>query len=333
MKLLLRFVVVLDPHIRGNRPINRKDDLQETLQRKVKEVIEIAKEFRADAFLCAGDLFEVPIPSLEIAGEIMSLFLSAGIPFYIVPGNHDFYAANPITLPRTLLGYTNALGALTIVDENSPQIVKKDGIKVKITGQSYHSEIDRRDPKLDYCVEKTEGYRTIHLVHGMLSDGGFIPGDVTQIDDILETEADITIAGHNHLGWGIIEREGKYFINPGGLLRLSNHPAEMARKVGVALIEIDMDNIKCEIRELKSALPAEDVLDRTKVEEAAVLESKLEEFSKALQETTELNSTDVEEIIRQAVIDSDESSDVLIESLRRLAIAKEGMAKKGAMAA
>jgi exonuclease SbcD len=330
----MRFVLFTDPHIRGNTPENRKDNFVETQKNKFKEVVEIAKEFEADYFLCGGDLNDAPVPSMSVAGEIMAILLSAKIPIYTVAGNHDFYAANTVTLPRTLLGYTAAINNLTLLDRE-PVFLTKGDVTVQLTGQAYHGNIDKedRDPKLDYCVSKSPDCQAaIHIVHGMLMEDASFPGDLTLIKNITSTDADITFSGHNHIGWGIMQKDGKYFINPGGLVRLSNHKAEMTRKVGVVLVEVGQDFINCEFKELESALPGEEVLDRTKIAEMAAMEAKLKTFTQELLKSSDMNRVDVTTIIRQAVSDSSETTSVLDEALRRIAIAEESLAQKGKVA-
>ena len=330
----MRFILFNDPHIRGNAPQNRKDNFVETLKNKISEVVKIAKEYKADYFLCGGDIFDTPIPSMGAAGEIMGCLLSAGIPVYTVAGNHDFYAANTVTLTRTLLGYSAALDKVKLLNQN-PIILHKDNVTVQLSGQPYHDEIDTegRDPKLDYCVSKSpDCHAAIHIVHGMLMDKPDFPGDVTLIKNVIDTEADITITGHNHIGYGIQYINNRYFINPGSLVRLSNHKAEISRPVGVVLIEVEPDHINCEFKELETALPGEDVLDRSKIAEVIAMERKLQTFTQELVKSTDMNRVDVTTIIKQAVTDSEETESVLKEALRRIAIAEENLAQKGGVA-
>ncbi len=326
----MRFVLFNDPHIRGNTPENRTDNFPETLKNKFREVVEIAHDYKADAFLCGGDMFDTPIPSVTVAGEIMDIIISAGIPLYTVAGNHDFYAANTVTLSRTLLGYTSALHVINLLDRE-PIFLSKDNVTVQLSGQPYHNMIDSpdRDPKLDYCINKSPGcHAAIHVVHGMLATGLDFPGVLTVIEQITDTGADITISGHNHLGWGVLYQNGKYFINPGGLTRLTNHKAEIARQVGVVLIEVCQDSVSCEFQALKIALPGEEVLDRSKIEERAILEANLQKFSNELLMATNVEQTDVTEIIKKAVTESHETAHVLNEALKRIAIAQEAIASK-----
>ena len=69
----MRFLVFTDPHIRGNAPINRKDNFVETQKAKFREVIQIAQDFNTDYLLCGGDLFDNQIPSMNMAGDLMDM--------------------------------------------------------------------------------------------------------------------------------------------------------------------------------------------------------------------------------------------------------------------
>ena len=49
-------------------------------------------------------------------------------------------------------------------------------------------------------VQKRDCDYAIHMVHGMLLDRASFPGPFyTLVEQIWETEADFTLAGHNHL--------------------------------------------------------------------------------------------------------------------------------------
>ena len=104
------------------------------------------------------------------------------------------------------------------------------------------------------------------MVHGMLLQRALFPGAFyTLIEQISHTEADLTLAGHNHLGFPDTEIDGKYFINPGALVRLSNHRQEMKRPVQVVVIDLSGSQPVFEKIRLKSAAPGDDVLDRSRL--------------------------------------------------------------------
>src|SRR5699024_3616797 len=122
----------------------------------------------------------------------------------------------------------------------------------------------------------------IHMAHGMLLDRPFIKGiPYTLIDDIKGTYADITLAGHYHTDFGVLEMENKFFINPGSLVRTTNSLKEIERIPKAVLIKIK-DGIKIELIPLKSALSGEKVLDRKEIESTIFKNEKLFEFKQSI---------------------------------------------------
>ena len=74
----------------------------------------------------------------------------------------------------------------------------------------------------------------------MLLNKPFFEGvQYTLIEDIKDTEADITLAGHYHNGFGIKKIDSKYFINPGSIVRVANKISEIKRIPEVILIEVN----------------------------------------------------------------------------------------------
>ncbi|HZK42725.1 MAG TPA: metallophosphoesterase [Syntrophomonadaceae bacterium] len=325
----MKLLYLTDTHIRGNTPENRLDILSDTLKNKINEVVRIAEEHDVDYILHGGDFFDVASPSLAITGEFLELFRKFKVPIYAISGNHDLFGANIQTLPRTLLGFIARLGFINLLFPGEKTYLKKHDVCLQLTGQPYHYDIDVRPREIDYQVSKESADIAIHMVHGMLVNQKEFPGPHTLIDDILETKADITLSGHNHLGFGIIERAGKYFINPGALIRLSNHRKEMARKVGVTLINLEGKQIECKNIWLKSALPGEEVLDRSKAEDKASLNLKLERFTQEIKQAADLEKMNVRNIINEVINNLEDSEEVREEALRRIALVEESMVFKG----
>ena len=54
----MKFLFFTDTHIRGNNPQNRIDDFVQTLNVKLREVFEIAKNEEVDIILHGGDIFD-----------------------------------------------------------------------------------------------------------------------------------------------------------------------------------------------------------------------------------------------------------------------------------
>ncbi|MGI5921802.1 MAG: metallophosphoesterase family protein [Syntrophomonadaceae bacterium] len=325
----MRFLFLTDTHIRGSNPQNRTDNLPESLRDKLVEVMEIASRYQVDYILHGGDFFDTPSPSLAVTADFLALFSACRIPVYTIPGNHDLFGANQNSLPRTLLGFLARLGFIKLLEAGRPVYLDKHNCRVQISGQPYHYDMDRRDPELDYTIKKNGADMAIHLVHGMLVNEKSFPGDQTQIDQILDTQAEITLCGHNHLGFGIIEKNGKSFINPGALVRLSNHRSEITRPVQVVLINLDGNQIESTLLPLKTARPGQEVLDRSKVEERNALQMKIDMFAQEIKQVANMEQMNVKNIIDEVVQSLGESPQIRQEALDRIARVEESLRYKG----
>lgn len=325
----MKLLFLTDTHIRGNTPENRKDNLSETLKNKINEIVEIAARHQVDYILHGGDFFDVASPSLAVTGEFLELFKQFKVPIYAISGNHDLFGANLQTLPRTLLGFIARLGFINLLMPGEKVYLRKHDVCLQLTGQPYHYDIDVRPRELDYHMVKENADIAIHMVHGMLAYQEEFPGPHTLVNDILETGADITLSGHNHLGFGHLEINGRHFINPGALVRLSNHKKEIERKVGVTLIDLDGKKIECTFIPLSSAPPGEEVLDRSKIESKASLNLKLERFTQEIRQAADMEKMNVRNIINEVINNLQDSEDVREEALRRIALVEENMVFKG----
>lgn len=227
----MKLLYFTDTHIRGTNPKNRLDNFYQTLKNKFHEVIEIAKYENVDYILHGGDLFDRPDPSVSIVSDFAKIFNEFRVPIYIVSGNHDIFGHNPSTLDRTMLGLLCNLGILNLV--NDRKIILEKDIKVQLTAAPYVYSMDSKENIKNYIVkekDKTCKY-AIHLTHGFLIDKPFLKEvSHTLISDIKDTCADITFGAHYHYGFTTQVIDGKYFINPGALVRISNSMAEMNRK-------------------------------------------------------------------------------------------------------
>lgn len=315
--------------MRGNTPENRLDNLSDTLKNKLNEVVDIAEKYDVDYILHGGDFFDVASPSLAVTGDFLDIFKKIKVPIYAISGNHDLFGANLQTLPRTLLGFIARLGFIKLLMPGDKVYLEKNNVTLQLTGQPYHYDIDIRPKELDYHITKENADIAIHMVHGMLANQKEFPGHHTLVADILATEADITLSGHNHLGFGHLELEGKHFINPGALVRLTNHKREIERRVGVTLINLASKNIECETIYLNSAPMADEVLDRSKIEAKASLNLKLERFTQEIRQASDMEKMNVKAIINEVINKLEGSPELRAEALKRIAIIEETMSLKG----
>lgn len=295
----MKFLYVGDLHQDEITPVNRIDDFNETRKEKINEIINIAKTNNVKAILHGGDFFNRPKMSNEFVTsiieswseqlidiDILSLVqqyqsgtisldefnkqidLNKNIPIISIIGNHDLIGDHLDSYPKTSLHVLEASGFITIVDKEKPIIFNENGISVGITGTHYNREWDKGNDKTGYCITKKVEFDNkevdyqIHLTHGMLTPTSygkkFAHTTITEIEPM--TIADLTINGHDHIGFDTTTINGKLFANPGSPFRLSTDKKEINRMPKVLLIEINKNGIQLNDIYLKCAKKGDDVL-------------------------------------------------------------------------
>ncbi len=268
---MLRFLFFGDRHNSESIPSSRIGDYKQDCDNKDDEIIQLAKQYKVDALLHPGDFWTDSDKKLgyHFVTPVAKKWRNAGIPVIGIAGNHDLIGNNLNSLPDTTTGFLNDLGILKTLSDGEILPFTDGSITVGITGTNYHKNMDRKENLGDYVVKNKPYDYHIHIVHGMLttkSYGKLFPH--TLIDEIAHTQADITLCGHDHIGFGIVNYKNKYFINPGAVVRMNCDEKEINRIVSVVLITIDENGINCELIPLKSAKPGCEVLSRSHIEEA-----------------------------------------------------------------
>lgn len=270
-----------DRHNAEHTPSSRTDNYQETCELKDAEIIRLARENNVNAIIHAGDFWTDSDKRLgnTFIAKVAQRWMLGGIPVIGIAGNHDLIGNNPNSFYDTTSGLLHSLGVFKII-ENGEVVKFNDGnVTVALTGTNYHKHMDKPEFLNDYIVPEKKGDYHIHLVHGMLTVKSY--GKLfrhTLIDQIKHTQADITFCGHDHVGFGIVNTNDKYFINPGAVVRLSASDKEMSRQVGVVLVTIDTTGIKTEFIPLKTAKPGNEVLCRQHLDDKAASEQFQEQI-------------------------------------------------------
>lgn len=321
----MKFLYFTDTHIRGASPKNRLDPYVETLKTKIAEVMEIGNREQVDLFLHGGDVFDRPDLSPNVVGQFAQVFRKANAPIYAISGNHDTFGHNPETISRTMLGLLDAFGIIHVIKPDEPHCIEKDGVRVQISGQPYHYDIDQRDPKLDYYPNNTTNADVlIHLVHSMLVEKALPEGiPYTLVDHIWTTPANIILTGHFHGGFGIKERDGKFICNPGAIARINNHWTEISRMPKVIIGEITKDSIQLREQVLTCAKKGDEVLDRSFLEKAVHQEEKLTAFIQQVKEQSEFQILNMNDMITEIASLQGVEERVKEEALRRIAVIEE----------
>ncbi len=314
----MKFLYFTDTHIRGTNPRNRLDNFYETLKNKIREVVQISKDERVDYILHGGDLFDRPDISLSVVGEFANILKEFNKSIFVISGNHDIFGHNPSTLNRTVFGLLCNLGILNLV--NYKRIILKKDIKVQLTGSPYVYSMDSRENIESYMVRERdpEAKYAIHMTHGFLVDKPFIKEvPHTLISEIKDTLADITLGAHFHYGFKTVNLDGKYFINPGALVRISNSLKEVERRPKVIIMDLS-DHIEIKEIYLKSAPVGNEVLDRSEIEKHQFKGIKINEFKELIDSSVNLNNMDIYSLLNIIASNEEISSDVIDEALKRI---------------
>lgn len=314
---MFKFVAFTDTHYTARNPVSRKDTLFQTSIDKTREILNIGIEHNVDAYLHAGDFFDSPDISDNVAGIIGSIYREFPKPVIVIAGNHDIKGNNIDTLDQTKLGLLGRLGVVRLLNYGEKIFFEKNGLKIQITGSPSDFGINRN--KEMFILKEKEADVAIHMAHAMIlrDDANF--GDYVPIREIQEeTQADVTFSGDFHLGFETVQSNGKYFINPGAMVRKYNFVEEMQRTVQIALITINDDkSINIEMIPLKTAKPGEEVLDRLRIITQREYAQKLLDFKQCL-ETREILTTNLIDVIQFISKQDNVEEEVIQEILRRL---------------
>ncbi len=321
----MKLLFFTDTHIRSSNPKNRLDNFYESTLLKLEEIRNYANDNKVDFVLHGGDLFDRPDSAIKPTSEVGKILASFNMPIYIVAGNHDIFGYNNFTINRTMLGLLDNFSILNIIPEEGI-LLKKNGLRVLVLGRDYSLDLDSN--KDNYIVKKEnlkyEADVIINIVHGFLTDKPFLETvNHVLVGEILDTEADITLAGHYHSGFETKYENGKYFANPGSMVRISNALSELKRRPKFIEINIEKDKINLKDIYLKSAKAGEEVLDRQKLKEGQFRRERLNIFSDSIDQNIDLELIDLETIIDSIYKSENFDDNIKKEAMIRIDKAKE----------
>lgn len=343
----MKFLYFGDMHEQPGSPKSRTDNYRETMDAKIKEIQMLGRKHNIRAFLQPGDFLNKPKYDYEFLTEVINRWSSVDVyelmkmlmtnkvtpadvskrlvdytPILGAVGNHELYGESMASYPKTSLAFLESIGFMHFPTKDKPFIfTDEDGLTVAVTATNYDIGMDNPDRINDYIVEEKKGDIHIHIVHGYLTNkdmGEMFPHTV--IDAIAKkTKADLTISGHDHIGFPLTEVDGKYFVNSGAIPRLTNDKKEMKRRPKVLLIEATKEaGLSVKSIYLKSAPAGEAVLSREEIEHKNGLQAKMEEIKSIVNKANVKSGNNITEVIA-SIADNDEIDDRVKEaSIKRV---------------
>lgn len=156
-----------------------------------------AIELNVDAVLLSGDIIDRENRFFEAVGQLQAGFTKlrdAGIPVYMVSGNHDFDVL-PDVLSEQLAAHVHLLGAM---GNWQTEVFSKNGIDLQLVGWSFPSQHYRKDPLNSFSSEQLNpSLPTIGLLHGELGspDSPYAPLEVSRLQS---AGVGLWVLGHIH---------------------------------------------------------------------------------------------------------------------------------------
>lgn len=291
----MKILNVADTHDKAKNPVNRIDNYHQASLLKLDEVIEISQD--CDFVLHTGDVWDSPFVSNSVIDDWLDRIEASGKIWYILPGNHDEIGGKWENSSSSALAHalkrSKNIRLLTHYDNH----IEGQNYRVIIDGYAYYTGIeeDLRTKGLlhNHKLDEKENVFVIACTHAFITINPFLP-QVTHIQaKDIQSNYHMVLCSHFHTVFDKTIR-GTRYLNPGPFGRTSITEAHHTPQV----IIIDTETQAAEIIELKSAKPAENIFDLSKIQELKTNDASIEEFIKSV-ESVNFQGTKIQDVILQ----------------------------------
>lgn len=237
------YIFVTDSHFRIKAPINRTDNILESLLIKFEWVLKRAKELNAE-IIHGGDMFHTPSIPDWIAIKIIKLIKSYKRKIYFIIGNHDVTGGNSEAYDFAKIGLFAEHDWFTLI---APKPIIFDNHI--ICGYDFSKTMECPEI-IDPCRDFNLGHDKpiICCVHSMITDEPSVnvDGNYRTIRwNVINSTADLILTGHYHPGFEIQENKlGVKFANPGAMIRQEGSKIDINRIPRVAVIHVRKNGIE-----------------------------------------------------------------------------------------
>jgi DNA repair exonuclease SbcCD nuclease subunit len=295
------FIFRTDVHVADNSPASWKGDYPAEIWSSLEQIGKLAARYSCQAVLDGGDYFHVKAPtrnSHRLVARSAVVQAAYPCPTYCVEGNHDIKHNNLDTLHEQPLGVLYETGVFKHLRDDSFEV---EGVRVRVVGVPYNMALTLDDLK---SIRKKDGEYLVAVVHALASENPpdhvqeFFGEPVFRYQDLVFKDGpDVWCFGHWHRDQGIVEIEGRKFVNQGSVSRGSLVRENITRIPKVALLEFSEDGFEVSSIPLKVA-PASEVFDLERKERQDKETQTIETFVEHLQNDLEVNDdVSIEETI------------------------------------
>lgn len=301
------FITANDIHICDINPRSRIDDFKETILDKLNQIRVICEKQKADAFIIAGDLFNLKNPNKNthnLVRELIELFKKFKCPVYMIPGNHDLTGDNLESLKNQPLGVLFSSEAVHYLNtERSVKITKK-GCSVSLVGVPFKDNLDISSITLPPKDTSIAQICAMHIYAGPES-GNVFKERLYGYGELLPLDADIFVLGHYHIDQGVQTVGDKHFINLGSISRGSLAEENLEHRPKIGVIKISWDGVSA-VTQVESVplqiKPAEEVFDLKKRENEKKELVEIQKFVESLIIGTSKSTSKANEV--QEIVDT-----------------------------
>ena len=207
---MIRILHAADLHL--DSPFDALSEEKAALRRReqrelLRSLARIRAEQGAQLVLLSGDLFDSDSTWAETE-ELLRLTLSEmGVPVFIAPGNHDYYASNGrwqrLRLPENVHVFTSPDFDAVVLDE----------LGVRVWGAAFTDSFS--EPKLRQLrIPRQDGFTELVCVHGDTSNAASRYNPIDE-HDIAASGADYIALGHVHAFSGLKKAGNTFYAYPG----------------------------------------------------------------------------------------------------------------------
>lgn len=235
----------------------RAQERKEDLNRNFSQAVDYAIKNKPDMFLITGDVFDRVSPGnatrILLTDKVRRL-KEAGIPAFIIGGNHDVPKIGRQPLAIEILSSAGLATVFSRSDQFDRRVIEVGGKRVCVAGKSYFAQAESENPLRGHKIP-LEGDCNVLIIHGslqglnvassvpeMASQNPFRPNDI-------KTGLNYLALGHFH---NYFEREhgGCKIVNSGSMERLSW--AEINDEKGFIWTELNGSNASTELIKLQT---------------------------------------------------------------------------------